>query len=78
MQTSNIALVPFDAILVKYAYVGLCFPGIGEERYLKMARGFFTVLEHTLPKDNLVVQECMRALAGTNHDGFRLLDSIMA
>jgi hypothetical protein len=78
MQTSNIALVPFDAIVPKYAYVGLCFPGIGEERYLKMAKGFFTVLEHTLPKDNLVVRECMKAYAGSNHDGFRLLDSIMA
>jgi hypothetical protein len=37
----NIALMPFDAIDINYGYMGICFPGVGERRYLQMTTRIF-------------------------------------
>lgn len=78
VRRSNIALVPFDAVVPKYAFMMLRFPGLGERRYLKMAGPLFTALEYALPKHHPVVKEYTMTLNGMNHDGFWLLYSVMS
>ena len=72
----HIGLVPFDAIVLRWDWVGLCLPGVGEIRYLLMARVLYTILEHLLPWSHPLVQLCNNPLLGYHHDGFRLLSSI--
>jgi hypothetical protein len=78
LRRYNIGLVPFDCILVKWANVGLCPPGVGAIKYMAMANPLFSVLDHLLPKSNLRVRECFIQLSGFQHDGYKLLDSVMA
>jgi hypothetical protein len=78
LRRYNIGLVPFDCILVKWANVGLCPPGVGSVRYLAMAKPLFSILDHLLPKSNLKVRDCFVQLSGFQHDGYKLLDSVMA
>jgi hypothetical protein len=39
-----ICLVPFDAIVLRWSYVGLCLPGVGETRYMAMGQALFLFL----------------------------------
>lgn len=77
IQCYSIGLTPFDAIMPKWAYVGLCLPAVGERRYLLMARALYSLLSKVLPLDDQIVKECMDGHSGS-FDGFCLLDSIMA
>jgi hypothetical protein len=78
LRRYNIALLPFDCILLKWANVGLCPPGVGARKYLAMARALFPILDKLLPKSNPTVLECIHQLSGFQHDGYKLLDSVMA
>jgi hypothetical protein len=78
LRRYNIGLVPFDCILVKWANVGLCPPGVGSMKYLAMAKPLFSILDHLLPKSNLKVRDYFVQLSGFQHDGYKLLDSVMA
>jgi hypothetical protein len=60
------------------AFAGLCPPGVGALKYMAMGRALFPILDKLLPKSNPVVLDCINQLSGFHHDGYRLLDSIMA
>jgi hypothetical protein len=51
MMISNIGLLPFDDITINYQYVGLCIPGVGERKYLEMARVLYRVCNKTMPHE---------------------------
>jgi hypothetical protein len=77
LQRYFICLVPFDAIVLQWSYVGLCLPGVGEARYSAMGQALFSILDRVLPKNNLAVGDCIVSLLGFRHDGFRLLHLVM-
>lgn len=52
----NITLMSFDAIDINYGYVGLCFPGVGEHRYLQMTTEAFWFFDYTFPHEESSVQ----------------------
>ena len=74
----DVGLVPFDCILIKWHWVGLCPPAVGAVRYLQMAECLYSVLESTLPKDVPLVRDVLHTLEGFHQDGYRLLDSLLA
>jgi hypothetical protein len=73
----NIALMPFDAIDINYGYVGLCFPGVGERRYLQMTSEAFRVFDYALPHEESSVQVASRKHGGHKPDGYRFLWDVM-
>jgi hypothetical protein len=72
----HIGLVPFDAIVLKYGYVGLVLPGVGDDRYLPMAQVLYNVLERLLPVDDPTIRMCNDSASGYTMDGFRWLHGI--
>ena len=60
MMITTISLLPFDAIVINWQYVGLCIPGIGERRYLEMARVLWRICEKTLPRDEDAVRDAFK------------------
>ena len=77
LRRYHIGLIDFDHLLLKYAHVGLSYPGVGNNRYLQMAQPMYAILIKLLP-DHPIVTECKKGLSGFHHDGYKLLDSIMA
>jgi hypothetical protein len=77
MMISTISLMPFDAIVINWQYVGLCIPGIGERRYLEMARVFWRICEKTLPRDEDAVRNAFKINSNRGRDGFRLLWDVL-
>jgi hypothetical protein len=77
MMISTISLLPFDAIVINWQYVGLCIPGIGERRYLEMARVLWRVCEKTLPRDLAAVRTAFKVNANLGRDGFKLLWDVL-
>ena len=73
----NIALMPFDAIEINYGYVGLCFPGVGERRYLQMTTEAFRVFDYAFPHEETSVQVASRKHGGHKPDGYRFLWDVM-
>ena len=69
--------MPFDAIELNYGYVGLCFPGVGERRYLQMTTEAFRVFDYALPHDEPSVQVASRKHGGHKPDGYRFLWDVM-
>jgi hypothetical protein len=43
-----------------------------------MGRALFPILDKFLPKSNPTILECIHQLSGFQHDGYKLLDSVMA
>ena len=74
----NIAVVPFDGIVLKWGALGLCLPGVGETKYMAMSQPFFSLLERLLPMSDPVVLQCYHAYGGIQHDGFKFLHSVMS
>jgi hypothetical protein len=72
----HIGLVPFDAIVLRYGYLGLVLPGIGDDRYLPMARVLYNILERLLPVDDPTIRMCNDSASGYTMDGFRWLHGI--
>jgi hypothetical protein len=78
LQRYDICLVPFDAIVLRWNYVGLCLPGVGEIRYTAMGQALFSILDKVLPSNNPTVSDCVVSLLGFRHDGYRLLYLVMS
>ena len=77
LMITSVSLLPFDAIVINWQYVGLCIPGIGERRYLEMARVLWRVCEKTLPRDEEAVRNAFKANSNRGRDGFRLLWDVL-
>jgi hypothetical protein len=45
----SLALMPFDAIVLKNKHKGLCPPGLGLIRYTAMCKGFMELLPRLVP-----------------------------
>jgi hypothetical protein len=73
----NIALMPFNAIEINYGYVGLCFPGVGERRYLQMTTKAFRVFNYAFPHKETSVQVASRKHGDHKPDGYRFLWDVM-
>ena len=68
LMTSNVGLLPFNAITINYQYVGLCIPGVGEKKYLEMARVLYV----------LVTRQClMRLMQSKMHSKTTLAEYAM-
>jgi hypothetical protein len=78
LQRYDICLVLFDAIVLRWNYVGLCLPGVGEIRYTAMGQALFSILDKVLPSNNPTVSDCIVSLLGFCHDGYRLLYLVMS
>ena len=77
MMITAVSLLPFDAIVINWQYVGLCIPGIGERRYLEMARVLWRVCEKMLPRDEDAVRNAFKINSNRGRDGFRLLCDVL-
>lgn len=73
----NIALLPFDAIDINYGYVDLCFPSVGERRYLQMTTEAFCGFDYTFPHEESLVQVASHKHGGHKPDGYRFLWDVM-
>ena len=60
MMMTTVSLLPFDAIVINWQYVGLCIPGIGERRYLEMAQVLWRVCAETLPREEDAVRNAVK------------------
>jgi hypothetical protein len=78
LKRYDVCLMPFDNIVIRWEYVGLCYPGVGEVRYMAMGEALFSILDRLLPRDNGVIMDCTTSLLGFRHDGYRLLFMIMS
>jgi hypothetical protein len=78
LKRYDVCLMPFDNIVLHWEYVGLCYPGVGEVRYLAMGEALFSILDRLLPRDNGVIMDCTTSLLRFRHDGYRLLFMIMS
>lgn len=78
LQQYHIDLVPFDAIVLRWGYLGLCLPFVGDNGYLPMARALYNVLQHLLPTENITVCMCNGTYSGSTYDGYCWLHGIMA
>jgi hypothetical protein len=78
LKRYDICLMPFDMIVLRWEYVGLCYPGVGDVRYMAMGEALFSILDRLLPRDNGVIMDCTTSLLGFRHDGYQLLFNIMA
>lgn len=76
VQSCHIGMVPFDALLPSWGYIGLVLPGIGADRYLPMARCLYNILERLLPVDHPTIRMCNDSASGYTMDGFRWLHGI--
>ncbi len=45
----KLALMPFDAIMLKYCFKGLCFFGLGLTKYSTMSKGLIEMLPWLIP-----------------------------
>jgi predicted Fe-S protein YdhL (DUF1289 family) len=77
LRRYGIGLLEFDVVQPRWLHVGLCYPGVGEIKYIQMAEELFNLLERLLPMTEAVVQQCYTTLVGRTHDGFKLLRAIM-
>jgi hypothetical protein len=44
-----LALMPFDAIMLRFGFEGLCVPGLGVTRYSRMGKALMDLLPHLVP-----------------------------
>ena len=77
LRKYSVGLVHFDAVMLQWQSLGLCYPGVGASRYLQMTESLFSVLSHALPLHIPVVKDCYNSMAAIHHDGYKLLWSIM-
>ena len=73
----NVALTPFDAILLKWQHVGLCPPGVGLIKYCAMAKALFEVLTRLLPTGDSQVEAWISVIQGDGADGYHLLWTVL-
>ena len=73
----KIALVPFEAINLKYESGGhgLCTCGLGIERWKQMGDALFIILEYLLPTTNAIISTSVKAIANgsSSANGYELL-----
>jgi hypothetical protein len=73
----RIALIPFEAINLKYECQGhgLCVCGLGLSRWKKMGDALFLILEYLLPSTNAIIYTTMTSLANakSSANGYELL-----
>jgi len=57
----NVALMPFKGTdIVRYTAHGMCYPGLGLQRYIKMGSALLMILNQILPKDFRIVMELLK------------------
>ena len=73
----KIALVPFEAINLKYESGGhgLCICGLGLERWEQMGDALFVILEYLLPTTNALITTSVESIANgsSSANGYELL-----
>ena len=73
----KIALVPFEAINLKYESGGhgLCICGLGLERWKQMGDALFIILEYLLPTTNAIISTSVESIANgsSSANGYELL-----
>ena len=74
----NIALTPFDAIVLKWQHIGLCPPGVGSKRYIPMAKALFILLTRLIPMDDPNVASWVGIIQNDGSDGYKLLWRVLA
>jgi hypothetical protein len=77
MLITKITLMPFDAIVINWQYVGLCIPGVGERAYLAMAKVLWRICKRTLPHDEDAVQDSFKLSSGRVQDGFKIIWDVL-
>jgi hypothetical protein len=60
MMITTISLMPFDAVVLNWRYVGLCIPGVGEQRYMEMAGVLWRICKRTLPLEEEAVKDALK------------------
>ncbi len=77
----KISLVPFEAISLKYEYMGhnLCHCGLGLARFRKMGDALFIILENLLPPTNTTIATTLDTLANSprSANGYELLWTLL-
>ncbi len=75
------SLVPFEAISLKYEYMGhnLCHCGLGLSRFQKMGNALFLILEYLLPPTNTTIATTLETLANSPRtaNGYELLWTLL-
>ena len=74
----NIAITPFDAIVLRWKHIGLCPPGVGSRKYIPMAKALFVVLTRLLPIDDPNVSSRIGLIQHDSQDGYKLLWQILS
>jgi hypothetical protein len=73
----GIGLLPFDAITINYQYVRLCIPGVGERKYMVMAKVLYRICDRTLQHELDAVKNAFKNNSCRVRDGYRLIWDIM-
>jgi len=69
----NVALMPFEGTHVDYAAHGMCYPGLGLRRYMKMGSVLLMILDQVLPKNFHVVMEMLKRAHNAKENGYDLM-----
>ena len=64
--TYLIGVMPFDAVVIKHRFKGLCIPGLGVVRYTAMAKALMELLPHLIP--GRLSSEINAALASVRYE----------
>ena len=79
MMPLMVALTPFDAVILKYGFEGLCPPAMGTERYGIMAKAMFDVLPSLLPvSTDSEVSSLISVVDRESRNGYDLIWRVMA
>ena len=69
----NVALMPFEGTHVDYAARGMCYPGLGLRRYMKMGSVLLMILDQVLPKNFHVVIEMLKRAHNSKENGYDII-----
>ena len=67
----NVALMPFEGMHVDYAAHGMCYPGLGLLRYMKMGSVLRMTLDQVLPKN--FHMEMLKRAHNAKENGYDLM-----
>ncbi len=69
----NIALLPFDAVVVGMGVTGLCPPGVGMVRRRLMGSALFDLLSKRLPSEKEYIDFWISINSNSARDGYALI-----
>jgi len=70
LQPHNVALLPFDCILLPGGADGLCPPGVGSIKHAAMSTALFTFLAHVLPPGDRLCEWQLNLGQNSNQNGY--------